>query len=316
MNIGWCCPGVPPEPWFEALARALPQARLHRWQDGDPATLDYALVWAPPQAFLDQQTRLRAVFNLGAGVDALMRLRWPPGLPIVRLEDAGMAVQMAEYAVHALVRHFRGFDHLEAAQARGEWTSPPPPQRSRFAVAVLGLGVLGTRVAQALRAFEFPVHAWVQHPRGPQHPPVPEGVVLHVGPEGLAPCLQACTGLVCVLPLTPATRGLLNRHTLSLLRPGGHVVNVARGAHLVDADLLALLDSGHLAGATLDVFHTEPLPSDHPFWRHPQVKVTPHCSARTLRDESIQQLVGKLARAVQGEPLTALGGWVDPARGY
>ncbi len=309
MRISFCCSDTRPEPWLEGLRAALPEAEVSLWQAGEPdAPADYAVVWAPPQAFIDAQPNVRALFNIGAGVDALLRLRLPDGLKIVRLDDAGMAVQMAEYVCHAVIRHFREFDLYQQAQARGEWALRKPRRREDFTVGVMGLGVLGSRVAQALRGFDFPVNGWSRNPKAL------DGVqTFHGMGAGLHDFLAASQVLVNLLPLTPDTRDILNRDTLGRLRPGGYVINVARGAHLVEEDLLALLDSGHLAGATLDVFRTEPLPAEHPFWNHPQVTVTPHTSARTLRDESIAQIARKIRALERGEPIA---GVVDRARGY
>ncbi|TDQ41783.1 2-hydroxyacid dehydrogenase [Tepidicella xavieri] len=316
MNIVFCCTDTRPEPWLEGLQAALPEAQVTLWRPvpeplgvaTEAASADYAVVWAPPQAFIDSQPRLKALFNIGAGVDALLRLRLPPGLPVVRLDDAGMAVQMAEYVCHAVIRHFRELDPYRQAQARHEWAFRKPQRREDFAVGVMGLGVLGTRVAQALRAFEFPVHGWSRSPKAL------EGVrTFHGEGDGLRRFLAASRVLVNLLPLTPQTRDILNRDTLSRLQPGGYLINVARGAHLVEEDLLALLDSGHLAGATLDVFRTEPLPPEHPFWAHPRITVTPHTAARTLRDESIAQIARKIRALEQGQPIA---GVVDRARGY
>jgi glyoxylate/hydroxypyruvate reductase A len=242
---------------------ALPAADVAVWEPGAPAA-DYAVVWAPPQAFLDEQPGLRAVFNIGAGVDALLKLRLPPTARVVRLDDAGMSVQMAEYVCHAVIRHFREFDGYEADVRQGRWSYRKPRSRADFAVGVMGLGVLGSRVAQALRVFEFPVNGWSRSPKAL------DGVRGFSGREGFNDFLAASRVLVNLLPLTPDTQDILNRDTLSRLQPGGYVINVARGAHLVDEDLLALLDEGHLAGATLDVFRTEPLPAGHPFWTHPK----------------------------------------------
>jgi glyoxylate/hydroxypyruvate reductase A len=139
------------------------------------------------------------------------------------------------------------------------------------------------------------------------------GVATFAGPDGLRACVQDCAVLVNLLPLTPETRGLLNRETLGWLRPGAQIINVARGAHVVDDDLLALLDSGHIGQAALDVFHTEPLPADHPYWHHPRVTLTPHTSARTLRDDTIAQIAGNIRAWQQGQPLS---GVVDRARAY
>ena len=306
MKLLFCCAGTKPEPWIAGLRAALPAADVAVWEPGAPAA-DYAVVWAPPQAFLDEQPGLRAVFNIGAGVDALLKLRLPPTARVVRLDDAGMSVQMAEYVCHAVIRHFREFDGYEADVRQGRWSYRKPRSRADFAVGVMGLGVLGSRVAQALRVFEFPVNGWSRSPKAQ------DGVRGFSGREGFNDFLAASRVLVNLLPLTPDTQDILNRDTLSRLQPGGYIVNVARGAHLVDEDLLALLDEGHLAGATLDVFRTEPLPAGHPFWAHPKITVTPHTSARTLRDESIAQIAGKIRALEQGEPIAGI---VDPVRGY
>jgi glyoxylate/hydroxypyruvate reductase A len=306
MNITFCCTDTKAEPWLEGLRAALPGAQVEVWQPGAPQA-DHAVVWAPPQQFLDEQQALKGLFNIGAGVDALLKLRLPPGVKVVRLDDAGMSVQMAEYVCHAVIRHFREFDGYEADVNAGKWSYRKPRERQDFAVGVMGLGVLGERVARALRVFEFPVRGWSRSEKAI------EGVVTYSGEAGLDAFLSSCRVLVNLLPLTPDTRDILNRETLGSLKPGGYLINVARGAHLVEADLLALLESGHLAGATLDVFRTEPLPVDHPFWAHPKITVTPHTSARTLRDESIAQIVGKIRALEAGQPIA---GVVDPVRGY
>ena len=306
MNISFCCTATAPEPWLQGLQAALPGAALSVWQPGAPAA-DYAVVWAPPQQFLDEQRALKALFNIGAGVDALLQLKLPPHALVVRLDDAGMAVQMAEYVCHAVIRHFREFDACEAAMRAGQWAFRKPRLRQDFPVGVMGLGVLGARVAKALAHFDFPVNGWSRSPKAL------DGVRTFSGAAGMSDFLAASRVLVNLLPLTPETENILNRASLSRLQPGGYVINVARGAHLVDGDLIALLDSGHLAGATLDVFRTEPLPAGHPFWRHPRITLTPHTSARTLRDESIAQMVGKIGALERGE---TIAGIVDPVRGY
>jgi glyoxylate/hydroxypyruvate reductase A len=306
MRITFCCTDTASEPWLQGLRAALPGADIALWSAGAPQA-DYAVVWAPPQQFFDEQSQLKAVFNIGAGVDALLKLQLPPQARIVRLDDAGMSVQMAEYVCHAVIRHFREFDAYEADTRAGKWSYRKPRARADFPVGIMGLGVLGDRVARALTHFEFPVNGWSRSPKAV------DGVRCFSGAQGFLDFLTASRVLVCLLPLTADTRDVMNRDTLSRLQAGAYVINVARGAHLVDEDLLALLDSGHLAGATLDVFRTEPLPAEHPFWTHPQVTVTPHTSARTLRSECIAQIAGKLAALQRGE---SVAGIVDPGRGY
>lgn len=306
MNITFCCADTDAAPWLAGLQAALPHAHVSVWQPGAPAA-DYAVVWAPPQAFFDEQTQLKAIFNNGAGVDALLKLRLPAGVPVIRLDDAGMAVQMAEYVCHALIRHFREFDGYEADMARGHWSLRAPRVRAQWPVGILGLGVLGERVARAVAQFDFPVNGWSRTPK-----PL-AGVQGFAGAAQLPAFLAASKVLVCLLPLTRETLDIMNHRNLSHLQAGGYVINVARGAHLVEDDLLALLDSGHLAGATLDVFRTEPLPPEHPFWHHPRITLTPHTSARTLLSDSLAQMAGKILALERGE---VVAGVVEPARGY
>ena len=306
MKITFCCTDTKSDPWLQGLSAALPGVDISVWQPG-AAQADYAVVWAPPQQFLDEQPALKALFNIGAGVDALLKLRLLSSIPVVRLDDAGMAVQMAEYVCHAVIRHFREFDRYDESMRQGEWAYRKPRLRSDFAVGVMGLGVLGQRVAQALAQFEFPVNGWSRTPKAI------EGVRAFSGADGFNDFLASSRVLVNLLPLTPVTADVMNRESLARLQPGAYIINVARGAHLVDADLIALLDQGHLAGATLDVVRTEPLPAEHPFWQHPKITLTPHISARTLRDESIAQIAGKIAALERGETVV---GVVDSTRGY
>ena len=292
--------------WIPGLRAALPHADVRLWEPGSTPA-DYAVVWKPPQQLLDEQSGLKALFNTGAGVDALMKLRLPPGVPVIRLDDAGMSVQMAEYVCHAVVRHFREFEGYESDMEQGRWSFRKPRNRLDFPVGVLGLGVLGERVAKAVAQFDFPVNGWSRTVK------TVSGVQCFAGDAQLDTFLAASRIVVCLLPLTRETENLLDADRLSKLRHGGYLINVARGAHIVDADLLAQLDSGHLAGATLDVFRVEPLPKGHPFWQHPKITLTPHTSARTLRSESIAQIVGKIGAMERGDRVAGL---VDATRGY
>jgi glyoxylate/hydroxypyruvate reductase A len=294
--------------WRAAFARALPDAEIRMWSPGSGWQADYCAFWYPPRELLDGQMRLKAAFNLGAGVDAALKaLPIPAGVPLVRLEDAGMGRQMDEYVMWAVLRYFRRLDDYAAQQARREWRIHRPRRHAEFAVGMLGLGVLGARVARTLIGLGFPVAGWSASRKSI------EGVRCFAGKPELDAFLSAIRALVCLLPLTPETAGLLNRETLGKLPRGAYVENVARGGLVVDDDLLALLDDGHLAGATLDVFHEEPLPSSHRFWTHPKVFITPHCSAITSIDDSVAQVAGKIRRLECGE---AISGVVDPGRGY
>lgn len=318
LRVSFCCADTQADPWLVALRGALPEADITLWQPGAPPA-DYAVVWAPPQQFFDEQTALRAVFNTGAGVDALLRLRIAPSVQIVRLDDAGMGAQMAEYVCHALLGHLREMDAYAAQQQAGQWHPRAPLDRQDFPVGILGLGVLGQQVAQAVAQFGFPLNGWSRSPR-PSGTPEGQGgqgglksLRCFAGAAELDAFLAASRVLVCLLPLTDATRDLLDLRRLRLLRPGGVVINVARGALVVDEALLELLDSGHLASAVLDVFRTEPLPAGHPFWKHPKIALTPHISARTLLGPSVQQIAAKLRCVEAGQPVP---GTVDRQRGY
>ena len=306
MIITVCCANTKVSPWLDGLRAALPAASVSEWKPGD-AVADYAIVWAPPQQFIDEQHQLKALLNIGAGVDALTALRIPPHIKLVRLDDAGMSVQMAEYVCHAVIRHFREFDGYDADMGGGKWSYRKPNIRADFPVGVMGLGVLGERVAHALLQFDFRVNGWSRSPKQI------DGIRCFSGPAQFDEFLKSSKVLVCLLPLTADTRDIMRRETLLKLQAGGYVINVARGGHLVDEDLIALIDSGQLAGATLDVFRTEPLPQSHPFWQHPKITVTPHTSARTFREESIAQIVGKIKAMEQGLPVAGI---VEPQRGY
>ena len=289
--------------WVSALAAALPA-----WAVGaDLADADYAVAWRAPQAFFDGQRTLKAIFAAGAGVDALLAQRLPAGVPVVRLEDAGMADQMADHVTHALLHHLRDAPHYAAEQAAGRWSPRPAQAKADWPVGVMGLGQLGRAVVQRVRLLGFPVAGWSRSAHDLA------GVPTFAGADGFAPFLAGTRALVDVLPLTPDTRDLVDAACLARLRPGAVFINVARGGHVVEQDLLDALDGGWLAGASLDVCRDEPPPPGHPFWTHPRVVLTPHIAAMTLRDASVAQIVAKLHALERGE---AVGGVVSHERGY
>ncbi|HEX8404440.1 MAG TPA: glyoxylate/hydroxypyruvate reductase A, partial [Duganella sp.] len=280
------------------------------WHAGETSQpCDYAVVWSPPEAMLPELAQVKAIFNTGAGVDALLRFgdAIPREVPIIRLGDAGMAVQMAEYVTHAVLRYFRRFDEYEGQARAGLWAPLPQHNRIDFAIGVLGMGVLGTRVLEALAPFGFPLRGWSRTEK------TMPGVQCFHGAEGLDTFLRGSRVLVCMLPLTPDTSNLVDRTNMCKLPAGAFIINVARGAHLAEPDLLALIKSGHIAAATLDVFRNEPLPAQHPFWQEPRITITPHISALTLRRESVQQIADKIRQLEQGQPVTDI---VDRNQGY
>ena len=300
-------PGRAVDAWRAALAAALPEAQIAVWPEA-PANPDYTLVWRPPNELFTRCPPAKAVFNLGAGVDALLAIpTLQHGVPVFRLTDAGMAEQMGEYVTLAVLRAYRETDAYATQQREGRWQQRPRIAKDRFGVGLLGFGVLGQAIAAALAPFGFPLAGWSRKGKA-----VP-GVKSFAGSDELLPFLAMARVLVCTLPSTPETTGILARNTLSQLPPGAHVVNIGRGELVVDADLVALLDSGHIASAALDVFRVEPLPPDHAFWHHPRVTVTPHVSAVTLISESVAQVAAKIRCLEKGEAVT---GGVDRNRGY
>jgi glyoxylate/hydroxypyruvate reductase A len=294
--------------WIGALRNALPEAQVERWSAALGPQADYAVVWKPSPEVLPGLARVRAVFNLGAGVDAIPDPdRIPPAVPLVRLDDAGMAEQMIEYVAHAALRCFREFDVYAEQQRDGLWRPRHRASKKGFIVGVLGAGILGSAVAKSLGMLGFSVRVWSR-----THKQITD-IECFAGSDAIHPFLARTRFLVCLLPLTSETRNLLNREKLSRLPRGAYLVNVARGAVVVEHDLLAILDEGHLAGAMLDVFGDEPLPRDHPFWHHPRVVVTPHISAVTQVQESVDQIADKIRRLEAGLDITGI---VDRRHGY
>ncbi|SDF41205.1 glyoxylate/hydroxypyruvate reductase A [Limimonas halophila] len=287
------------EQWRSLLHAALPDHTIRVYPDDldDPASVRHALVWQPPAGLLASLPNLEAIFSMGAGVDHILRdPELPADVPIVRLADAGLRQGMVEYVTLAVLRHHRALRGYIEQQAQRRWAEIPVPLAGGRRVGILGLGELGQACATALAGLGFDVAGWARTPKQ-----VP-GVTTHAGTDGLETLLARSDILVCLLPLTDATRGILNRTTLEKLPPGACVVNVARGQHLVQPDLLALLDSGHLAGATLDVTDPEPLPAADPLWAHPRVLVTPHVAAPTKPESAVPEIAGNVRRLARGEP--------------
>jgi glyoxylate/hydroxypyruvate reductase A len=312
--------------WCGALAARLPQARVRRWASPDgearaagpaDAVPDAGHVeagphvgvgWRPPAAFFAGNPDLAAFFALGAGVDQLLALPGLPAtLPIVRLEDAGMADQMFACVLHEALRRLLHADTYEAQQRAHRWRELPARAFGELRVGIVGLGALGGAVATRLAALGFTVHGYTRQPR------VLPGVRCWQGAAGWASFLAATELLVLMAPLTDHTRGMVDAAALAALPRGAWLLNVARGALVDEAALLAALDGGRLAGATLDVFGTEPLPAGHAFWEHPRIRLTPHVAAQTLLEPGADQIADRIGRLLRGE---ALDGRVSRERGY
>lgn len=295
--------------WCSEISAQLPGATAFGWQPGDSGGVaDYAIGWRPGAELFAAVRGLRAFFSTGAGVDNVLgQGGLPADLPLIRLEDAGMAQQMAEYCSYEVIRLYHQRTRYEQQQREHIWRELEPPARAGFGVGVMGLGVLGAAVAGTLAGFGYPVRGYSRSPRDIA------GVTCFSGAAALPGFLAGCRVLILMLPLTPATTGLVDGDFLARLPRGAYLVNVARGGLVIEDDLLAALDSGRLAGATLDVFGQEPLPSGHRFWDHPRVRITPHVAAITLVAESARQVAAKIRQLELGEPVTGL---VDRSRGY
>lgn len=313
MDILFYHPTFNVNDWLEPLQQALPDARIRAWTPDDTDPADYALVWKPPVEVLRHRQGLRAVFVLGAGVDALLSQweQYPDMLTrevgLYRLEDTGMGKQMQEYAVSQVLRWFRRFDDYQAQQSQGQWLPLKPYDYEDFTVGLLGAGVLGGQVARSLASWGFPVRCWS---RTEKNDP---GVRSYAGDAQLDNFLSGTRVLINLLPNTPQTAGIINRHTLSQLADDAYVLNLARGSHLVEDDLLAALNGGKLKGAMLDVFSTEPLPESSPLWRHPRVSITPHIAAVTRTGEAISFIASAISVIERG---ASAPGLVSLSRGY
>ncbi len=299
------------ERWRRALEPHLPGLDWRAWPDavGDAADITIALVWRPRPGVLKDFPNLKAIYHLGAGVEMLLADETlPRHIPLIRMVDPALTAGMTEYVVHRVLHYHRRFDLLAERQRGRVWKWMEAPETAKRRVGILGLGVLGRDAAEKLIGLGFrAIAGWSR-----TSAEVP-GVENFHGPDGLAPFLGRTEILVCLLPLTPATRGIINAQTLARLPRGAFVVNAARGGHVVEADLLAGLDSGHIAGASLDVFATEPLPDDSPLWNHPGVMVTPHIASLSVPASAAPDIAANIRRVEAGETPTDL---VDFERGY
>lgn len=298
--------------WIAELSKKLPGARIRGWERGDNAPADYALVWHPPVEML-QGRALKAVFALGAGVDSILsKLKANPemlplSIPLFRLEDTGMGIQMQEYAVSQVLQWFRRFDDYQALQRESTWQPLADYTHDEFTIGIMGAGVLGSKVAESLLAWGFPVRVWSRSRKSwPQ-------VTSFAGDAELGGFLRGTRVLINLLPNTAETVGIINASLLEQLQDNSYVLNLARGVHVVENDLLAALDSGKLKAAMLDVFSREPLPKESPLWLHPRVTMTPHVAAVTRPQEAIAYIAQTITQLERGEMPS---GQVDRVRGY
>ena len=294
--------------WRDVLARLAPELEFRIWPDcPDPAAVRVLIAWEPPPDLATRLPNLELLVSAAAGVDHIDFSTVPAHVPVVRMIEPGITAGMVEYVTMAVLAAHRGLPAYLAQQRERRWEAHRVHPAAVRTVGVMGLGVLGRAALDALRPFGFALRGWARSPRQI------DGVECHAGREALPGFLSGCDVLVCLLPLTPETEGLLDAALFRLLPPGATVINTGRGGHLVAADLLASLDAGHLAGAVLDVTDPEPLPPDHPLWTHPRVILTPHVASMTQPETAVLAFLDELRRHGDGLPLRGL---VDRTRGY
>jgi glyoxylate/hydroxypyruvate reductase A len=298
-----------PVAWHTALKRRLPDLDFRVWPDtGDVADIDAVMVWNHPPGELKRYPNLKLIASLGAGVNHIFDdPDLPAGVPVARIVDEALTTGMVEYTMAAVLRCYRELDIYERFQREKHWKKRRTPYIAEGRVGVLGLGEIGAACARACALLGFKVAGWSRTGKTIRN------VETFHGSAGLRAFLARTDILVCVLPLTADTRGIINTELLTALPKGAHVINIARGAHVVDDDLLAALDSGHIAGATLDVFAPEPLPDTHRFWTHPKVLMTPHIASLTNPDTASAGIAENLRRLAAGKPLLHLA---ERDRGY
>lgn len=294
--------------WAEVFAQRAPQVDFRIWPDiGDPADVRFLAAWEPPTDLGERFPNLQVLFSTGAGVDQFNLAALPADLAVVRMVEPGIVSGMVEYVCWAVLGLHRDMPRYRQAQQAERWSPVPVRPAARRRVGVLGLGSLGQAVLKQLRSFGFDCAAWSRS----RHDV--EGVQCHAGADELAPFLARTEILICLLPLTDATRGFLDARLFAALPAGASLVQVGRGPQLVQQDLLSALGSGQLAHAVIDVCDPEPLPAGHPFWRHPQITLTPHIASMTQAESAAEVLIDNLERFERGEPMT---GRVDRRRGY
>ncbi|WP_374383430.1 2-hydroxyacid dehydrogenase [Dongia sp.] len=296
--------------WTDSLRALDPSLEIRFWPDwGDPATIDFVVVGGRSPGDLSIFPKLRAIQSTWAGVNHLLRSPGlPSGVPIARMVDRGLTGSMTEFVVYQVLDEWRRGPDLRAAQRDGRWLETMPRLAGDCRVGILGLGTLGTDIAEKLSGLGFSLRGWSRSAKE-----APRGVTLFAGAESLPAFLNGLDILICILPLTAETENILGRSLFDHLPDGSVLINVGRGAQLNEADLLAALESGRIRRAILDVFREEPLPSEHPFWRHPKVTITPHVAAITRAGTGADDILENYRRAMTGRPLL---NQVDVQKGY
>lgn len=291
----FAAPGVDPDPWLAEIRMRWPELTIRIWPDvPDLSAIEVALAWGMQPQFWSRLPNLKAILSLGAGVDQLLaEPTLAPNVHVVRLVDDTMAKAMSRYVVHAVLHHTLDMDRHARQQEQASWRWSPPAAEAR--VCVLGLGKLGSEAAKALAALGFQVHGWSVSVKRLA------GVRSFTGADALLDAVRGCNALVCLLPLTSQTQGILRGELFEAMAQGGAVINVGRGEHLVEDDLIAALDSKKLSGATLDVFCEEPLPPHSVLWSRKDVRITPHVAAVAAPASAAKTLADSVATVLRDE---------------
>ncbi len=287
------------ELWKKALLDHSPNLEVYSYLEDHPKeAIDMALVWKHPNGALTDYPNLKCIASNGAGVDFIFKdPDAPKDLPITRVVDDKLAQDMSEHVLAVILTHLKNLDRHKINQMKGIWKPMQYRRISDFTVGIMGLGALGKVLAEDLVRFGFKVQGWANSEKSIDH------MTCFVGEEGFSSFLASTEILVCLLPLTERTTGILNKNIFQKLPKDAFVINVARGGHLVDSDLVEMLDNGHLSGAGLDVYHEEPLPIEHPFWLHSKVHMTPHYASVSDSGSVVPQILENYRRLKANEPL-------------
>lgn len=309
MSLLLLAPNRNMQPWKDALNKIDPNLDIEIWPElSKKEKVQFIVAWNQPKHLLDSFPNLKAITSLGAGVDHILQDdALPTDIPVCRVVASSLIRQMKEYVLNAVLNYQRNSYKYMRQQQKGLWETHPNRSPEEFTVGIMGLGELGRPVAEQLAQLGYRLTGWSHTEKQI------EGVTTFAGADNLNHFLQATRVLVCLLPLTKETEGILDLDTLKQLNHPGYLINVARGEHLVEEDLIYALDKGWLEGATLDVFNEEPLPDRHPFWNRENIIITPHVCSLTPPEEVAGQVIDNYKRALSGMPLNNT---VDRKKGY
>lgn len=299
MSLLIVCPGKDPENWIETIRKSDAAIECYAYpEDHQKEDVEFALSWNHPRGLFKNYPNLKVIASMGAGVDHIMSdPELPEDIKITRVIDDTLTEDMSDFVLSQVMNHIRGLHYYVKAQQNKEWERFQYKRPQDTKVGIMGLGVLGNAVAEKLHKNFFKVYGWSRTEKECQN------VTAFHGKEGLEDFLANSEVLVCLLPLTEDTENILNADLFDMLPEGAYIINVARGGHLVEHDLLEMIDNGHLSGASLDVFREEPLPKDHPFWEHDKINITPHIASLTNPKSVIPQIIENYDRMMDEKEL-------------